>query len=354
MSNLRYAENIIDLTQDSPNSQTSSNPSRPRPNSENGDRGRNSSSTRPPAGSQRGPRYERNIVEPPSGDRNVDQRESSPEVQFIHARPRSVPRTENNTSARPTRPSPQNISRTRRVGVRPLREYIPLSMNLPDITRVVSGDLGIRSFFQGNIPGGGRTEPREELVGLEEWDLQSFGGIDMGVNMQGFNLENPSRPVQQPRTPTYKAPSPAKSGFTRDLEEEDVLVCPNCDNELGVGDDDLKRQVWIVKACGHVSGDTLQYNQGQDLIKTVSHRFTVANVPNIEVQKVIHRLGRRKYNHSRNVLWKDARRPYQDSSYKYIYESRTFLRSSRSIQPALLHGIRRTNVSDDLSGLFEE
>jgi hypothetical protein len=45
----------------------------------------------------------------------------------------------------------------------------------------------------------------------------------------------------------------APEGFTRNPTEEDVLVCPNCDAELSVGNDEVKRQVWLVKGCGHVS-----------------------------------------------------------------------------------------------------
>ncbi|KAI1514419.1 hypothetical protein L13192_09222 [Pyrenophora tritici-repentis] len=55
-----------------------------------------------------------------------------------------------------------------------------------------------------------------------------------------------------PPPPTYEAPPKAPEGFTRSPEEEDALICPNCEEELCVGSDDIKRQVWIVKGCGHV------------------------------------------------------------------------------------------------------
>lgn len=93
----------------------------------------------------------------------------------------------------------------------------------------------------------------ERLVAIDDLDLGHFNGIDLGVNMQGFNLNHPSQPVRHARLPTYEPPPPPRGGFTRDLMEEDVLVCPNCDDELGVGEDDMTRQVWIVKGCGHVS-----------------------------------------------------------------------------------------------------
>jgi hypothetical protein len=59
--------------------------------------------------------------------------------------------------------------------------------------------------------------------------------------------------VPEPPPPTYDAPEKAPEGFTRSPDEEGALVCPNCGDELCVGGDEVKRQVWIVKACGHVS-----------------------------------------------------------------------------------------------------
>ena len=52
--------------------------------------------------------------------------------------------------------------------------------------------------------------------------------------------------------PTYTSPLPPRAGFTRSAVEEDIVVCPNCEEELGIGNDELKRQVWVIKKCGHV------------------------------------------------------------------------------------------------------
>ncbi|KAF1933289.1 uncharacterized protein M421DRAFT_712 [Didymella exigua CBS 183.55] len=81
------------------------------------------------------------------------------------------------------------------------------------------------------------------------------GGIFVAPNlnfgMVGFDLGyGGARP--EPPPPTYEAPPPALVGFTRSPEENDVLVCPNCDSELCKGDDDVKKQVWIAKQCGHI------------------------------------------------------------------------------------------------------
>jgi hypothetical protein len=34
--------------------------------------------------------------------------------------------------------------------------------------------------------------------------------------------------------------------------EHDVLLCPKCEDQLCEGETDLKKQIWVVKACGHV------------------------------------------------------------------------------------------------------
>ncbi|GME26745.1 ring finger domain-containing protein [Neofusicoccum parvum] len=78
--------------------------------------------------------------------------------------------------------------------------------------------------------------------------MNFMGPGAMNYDVVGFHLggERESSPA------TYEAPSKAPPGFTRSPEEVDVLVCPNCDAELCAGPDGGdKRQVWIIRACGH-------------------------------------------------------------------------------------------------------
>jgi len=70
-------------------------------------------------------------------------------------------------------------------------------------------------------------------------------GFDLGLDT--------AEPPPPPPPPMYGRPSPAPDGFTRSGQENDVLICPNCDRELCSGDTDIRRQVWIIKGCGHVS-----------------------------------------------------------------------------------------------------
>ncbi|KAI4189892.1 MAG: hypothetical protein L6R41_001151 [Letrouitia leprolyta] len=94
------------------------------------------------------------------------------------------------------------------------------------------------------------------LLRHEGRDIILPGELDFVT--QGFRMGEDSGPRQaQPPLPTYDAPSPPRSGFTRSPKEEDILVCPNCEDELGLGKDDVKRQVWVIKACGHVRKSNL-------------------------------------------------------------------------------------------------
>ena len=71
----------------------------------------------------------------------------------------------------------------------------------------------------------------------------NFGmtGFDMGM---GGNREE---------TPKYEPPSEPETGFTRSPGEDEVVVCPNCGDELAMGDSEMKQEVWVIKTCGHVS-----------------------------------------------------------------------------------------------------
>jgi len=55
----------------------------------------------------------------------------------------------------------------------------------------------------------------------------------------------------EPTQPQYEPPVAAATGFTRSPKEDEVVVCPNCGDELAVGDSDDKQEVWVIKKCGH-------------------------------------------------------------------------------------------------------
>ncbi len=83
------------------------------------------------------------------------------------------------------------------------------------------------------------------------------GAIMMDFAATGFDmgLAGGSRPP----TPRYSPPPEPNSGFTRSPAEDDVVVCPNCGDELAVASTDrsteereVKQEIWVIKGCGHV------------------------------------------------------------------------------------------------------
>ncbi|KAL2357573.1 hypothetical protein BJ546DRAFT_314700 [Cryomyces antarcticus] len=84
-----------------------------------------------------------------------------------------------------------------------------------------------------------------EIIALEPHVLPM---MNMNYNAVGFDLGADARPP----SPKYSPPPPAPEGFTRSPQEDDVLVCPNCGDELCTGESDIKRQAWLLKGCGHV------------------------------------------------------------------------------------------------------
>ena len=86
---------------------------------------------------------------------------------------------------------------------------------------------------------------------FEELRIPDFNQPDLNFEAVAFDLGQNNQSRQPPVRPTYQAPTPAAEGFTRSPAEDDVLICPNCDCELGQGDD-VKREVWVIRNCGHV------------------------------------------------------------------------------------------------------
>ncbi|KAL4802156.1 hypothetical protein BDV18DRAFT_147609 [Aspergillus unguis] len=104
-----------------------------------------------------------------------------------------------------------------------------------------------------------REIPWRDARHLPRPDLETLFIGDSAVDFT-INLDNELRFMGLPnREPTererpraaYKPPSPAPEGFTRTVAEEDVVTCPNCDEELGTGDEQ-KEQIYAAKPCGHV------------------------------------------------------------------------------------------------------
>jgi hypothetical protein len=156
---------------------------------------------------------------------------SSPEVQFVRA-----------TARPPTRPS-----------------MFPAPSHLLDVINfhAQQGFLSTQEAFRQEIAlqtrRMGRFLPGRPNMNMEEIYLSGDNNrnidltIDLDYQAPGFTIhEQPPTP-----TPSYKPPSPPPEGFTRTVGEDDVVVCPNCDRELGIGDGP-RQQIWVAKQCGHV------------------------------------------------------------------------------------------------------
>jgi hypothetical protein len=88
-----------------------------------------------------------------------------------------------------------------------------------------------------------------------------------------LNYHGAAFTVGRPEPVQYEAPEAPEPGFTRTPNKDDVLVCPNCDRELGTGDTDLGKQIWVIRSCGHVR----QIPSGFDISLTFA-RFIVVIV----------------------------------------------------------------------------
>jgi hypothetical protein len=104
------------------------------------------------------------------------------------------------------------------------------------------------------FPNGPDWQPQVQLQLPRLPALDAFQRPRLNYEAQGFELIGAAHSSPPPRSSSpYKAPRAAAEGFTRKVEEDEMVVCPHCGDELGTGIDDLKRQIWVVKQCGHVS-----------------------------------------------------------------------------------------------------
>ncbi|KAL2002041.1 hypothetical protein VTN02DRAFT_765 [Thermoascus thermophilus] len=233
MSASPQTEEVIDLTNE-PDSPPSQRPRHHEPG-------------RRPARSSRPPRFGRNIMadvvdleEEPDPPNNA-QPPSSPEVQFVRATvrpPDAAPRgrgfmgRSNLLDMIRLRPS-----RVSSVDVTSREEAFRQEVALRARNLARRPQPGVDTFWIGDAPNDG--------IDLTI-DLDVDVPLGMDYQIAGFTMDNAARPVS-----SYKPPSPAPEGFTRTAKEDDVVVCPNCEDELGTGDE-IKQQIWVAKPCGHV------------------------------------------------------------------------------------------------------
>ncbi len=205
-------------------------------------------------GAQRPPRFDRDIISiDDQEDDAAGSRDDSPEIQFLTSRPRSrslsiTRRLRPQSTLRQRRHTPAARSPPRRPQV---------SVRITGAPVEAHGHQNAAWFLHPFAARVNANPPQPHEDELVEWEHFGGGNIEVPAHLNymspAFDLREPARrQPPPPRMPTYDPPTPAQEGFTRTPNEDDVLVCPNCDDELGLGDDEVKRQVWVVKACGHV------------------------------------------------------------------------------------------------------
>ncbi|KAL3474134.1 hypothetical protein BJX99DRAFT_232236 [Aspergillus californicus] len=181
----------------------------------------------------RGPRFGREIM---ADVVDLEEQEldapSSPEVQFVSSNIRQVA---------PPPPRPQGLMGSNLWRMLPLPQTL-LRTNETNHRREVPWSAASHLS-------------RAELETV--WIGDDIGAMDFTINVDlqdPFNVEYPTAettPEGEQARNDYKPLSPAPEGFSRKVEEDDLATCPNCDHELGTGDD-LKQQLWVAKQCGHV------------------------------------------------------------------------------------------------------
>jgi len=242
----------------------------------------------PPATTRasRGPRFDRDIIDlsddPPAAQHSTSRnmarsnpQPESPEIQFMGTRQLPAPRR---------RPEPE-----------PMLDIVNLDIDMDDDFEVLGettrnnggrrgGNQGQRAYgTQAAVGGLARFLPQlfRETVGrvhpggpglirpvaprrfqqrptFQNYTPGNFAVPQMDFNQVAFDLggERDEAP-----DPTYEAPPPAPEGFTRSPRDDEMLVCPNCDDELCTGATDRKKQVWVIKGCGHVYCGECTYNR---------------------------------------------------------------------------------------------
>lgn len=134
------------------------------------------------------------------------------------------------------------------------------NMNVPGPYRVPGGAGGggsrrgmaqdMMSLLNSFMPPVGQWQGPDHI----DFNFQPPGQLDHRLRAPGIIREDsPSVDAARARNIDYKSPPPARDGFTRNPKESDILVCANCDSELGTpGDGPLSQEVWASR-CGHVS-----------------------------------------------------------------------------------------------------
>ena len=244
-------QNVIDLTQDS-----SPVEQRDYVDLDPASRFSLSRGTRPP-------RFARDIIdleELEDTSSTAAIRDGSPDIEFVSSRP-LLPRVRNRspslglgTRNADTGQNPRLPEINRNPPIGPWQDLRNQVSRAQQSLRHPARIQPFNALIRRDLPA--QTPPRNQFQDVDFDTIFINAGQpmvlpgDLDFSAQGFSMGDGARP--EPPPPIYDPPSTPRIGFTRSPREEDTLVCPNCEEELGVGEDESKRQVWVIKSCGHV------------------------------------------------------------------------------------------------------
>ncbi|EFR04672.1 hypothetical protein MGYG_07678 [Nannizzia gypsea CBS 118893] len=233
----------------------------------------------------RGPRFGRNIMvdvvdleadSPPGHQQQQQQQQpSSPEVEFLGSslRPRAsrAPDRSHSDSRHPLLWSrSSDMPHVQRGTQRPGR-LSPL-----DREEMLRRELSLRT--RGMLA----FQPVTPMAASMHW-LGSEIDLTSDLNPFAIQLDYSTTAFaggEAPRTePVYEPPPPPPDGFTRTVTEEEEAICPNCERELGTGDE-LGKQIWVSRACGHVYCGTCTKNRAvSSRAKKSDHSLDIKSKP---------------------------------------------------------------------------
>ncbi|KAH6680412.1 hypothetical protein B0J14DRAFT_578588 [Halenospora varia] len=244
----RTSQTIIDLTDEPEDT-----PSVPSNNAER-------------ARSQRPPQLGRSDA---SGFQFIDLTEDNGEPDIIITGGREIP------ARRPHAPRPAP----------PRREESP-SLFVPDapaprsihqIRHLVPARLGNAIGMAFGFARGGREMSNQQHADFHAAILQMGGGDD-NFFQAPIAMDYARNAFAEARKPDHVPPKPAREHFTRSPKEDDLIICPSCEEELvhnkeveavtkkGRGaptrKDMEEHPFWVVKECGHVYCNNCYQHRG--------------------------------------------------------------------------------------------
>ncbi|KAL2075671.1 hypothetical protein VTL71DRAFT_614 [Oculimacula yallundae] len=156
----------------------------------------------------------------------------------------------------------------------PARQYQPAAMDDRRFAGMAPHGMGIGDFLGGL----NRADGGAGMAGIRNLPQNFMDHLNMAQQMQriqamphGLNYQHAAALAEQ--KPEHVAPPPAREGFTRSPKEDQVLICPSCEEELiqdnGIEEPVVKKSgkaptkkereehpFWVVKECGHVFCNT--------------------------------------------------------------------------------------------------